>query len=334
MSASKTKIEFSFCRSLLFLPHAMKRSFAKTRNSASRVKEPDAKNKRQCSPELADAVFSCPELVRHILMLTGDARSFKALAATNITCRAVAATPSVQLGAKDAYSLIYESGGIVAHRLPYGRYHGQYSRTKPTNPRGDVDWTIKTGVYVDGKRTGVWTCRHQNGTIIRSTPFLDGRRHGTKRVWYSSGELRRERNYNCGVLHGRDVMFYRSGNMCAEGTYCNGKNHGLHTTWYESGMKQREITFVNDCREGLTIEWYDHGGKRSQTNWSKDRRDGICAEWHENGLFEKFSVYQNDHRMLCVRMDSSPRLIEGFPLDLAEGFEKLYAYMILLYQNQ
>lgn len=272
--------------SLLF---TMKRSFAQVQDILScDDKPPDANNKRQCSPELADAVFSCPELARHILTSIGDAHSFKALAATNTTCRAIAAMPSVQLSAKNSYATPFHIDADIVdgigrcgtvYRLPNGKPHGLFSlhKIKYGEP------VVKTGRFVDGRREGEWTVTSFKGVLLKKSMFVNDLLHGTRRQWYDSGTIKAEETYSNGELHGRSETYWMNGQKKGELTYHNGKAHGLETVWSQSGPKFRETTYVHGKEEGLCTQWHWHGGKAVECTFINGKREGLETAWYYSG---------------------------------------------------
>lgn len=247
----------------------MKRAFSVTPYMALLfAEEPDdAQCKSSACESTANIVFSCAELVHRILIHTSDASSFRALAATNRTCAAIAALPSVQSNRKAAF-------------MRYGKYTDKSGREKRM-------WRLPNWTLV-----GQCLCFHKSGLRSHECYYVDGHLDGLETRWRKTGEKKSIKIYRMGRLNGLATMWYRSGER-VETMYSNDKRHGLHTTWYASGVVHRSEMYLEGRVHGMAVAWYESGELRGQVTYDQGAMHGWWIMWYESGQKRRQCFYEN-----------------------------------------
>lgn len=122
-----------------------------------------------------------------------------------------------------------------------GVMHGEYRRYRNGTLR-------EKGMYVDGKRHGLFVSYHQDGkTPQRETPMCYGKIDGTVRTWFSDGKPDMVQEYMMGKRNGKEQHFDpKTGKLIFEASYTDDRKEG----------KQWEIS--EDTSEGWLSETVSH----------------------------------------------------------------------------
>ncbi len=67
---------------------------------------------------------------------------------------------------------------------------------------------IDEGIFVNGRKTGLWNEYYQNGSIKNHLQFIDGRPNGFQILYYQNGDTLEYGNFINGKWLGKYVSFY------------------------------------------------------------------------------------------------------------------------------
>ncbi|PCJ51512.1 MAG: hypothetical protein COA79_26125 [Planctomycetota bacterium] len=124
---------------------------------------------------------------------------------------------------------------------------------------GDKTPKLKS-IMLNGKKEGIETTWHNNGTKASETTYVNGEKIGFDQSWYEDGSP----EY-------KTVM-----------TFMLNNKYTLFSRWFKNGKKQSEFRLKNNQREGAWIFWHDNGKKERHEIWKK----GNCIsskEWNSDG---------------------------------------------------
>jgi antitoxin component YwqK of YwqJK toxin-antitoxin module len=187
---------------------------------------------------------------------------------------------------------------------PYIEYH-------------DTAQVKKEGFCKDGKESGEWKYRDEQGVLMKRKNFLDGRLHG-KQVRYEHGYPKFISNYKNGVLHGpwaiKDIPWEKNEEYR---DYENGVLHGEHILYYLGDIEEL-TTYKNGKKNGpckkygfraevvLEEHWYqddrlhgpytlrhDKGGLAEQGSYLNGVLHGKVSKWTSGGKLSQELHYDN-----------------------------------------
>ena len=109
--------------------------------------------------------------------------------------------------------------------LPNKRKHGKYTRV---GKYGEVLW----GLYVDGKKEGLWTKISHRESVEETTEYKNGLLDGCNLLFDEDGKIYSSTIYRKGKKHGQHISWHRLGFTPSEkGEYFEGEKVGLWKSW-------------------------------------------------------------------------------------------------------
>ena len=130
----------------------------------------------------------------------------------------------------------------------------------------DIDGTIKSAVFSNGKKEVAREIFDENMNIIKKT--------GT-------------------IQDGIVKQYSESGALYAEYSYKNNMLYGVTRTYYEDGKLMTEDSYKNDKLNGSCKLYYPSGRLKAEENYKDNLRDDVCKEYYENGKVKEVKLYKD-----------------------------------------
>jgi len=125
------------------------------------------------------------------------------------------------------------------------------------------------GVYINGKKNGIWLSFHNNGMISDSTMYDHGNISGTSLSWHPNGYISDSTIYNEDGS-GIQVTWFENGAPSTAGLYSAGrKQSGKWKYFHSNGAISSIEIYDNGTLTDKT--YYDETGKMETDTSSKDR---------------------------------------------------------------
>ncbi len=144
--------------------------------------------------------------------------------------------------------------------------------------------------------TGTNISWHANGQLEQKGIYIEGKKNGLFEVYYDNGQLKRKGNYRDGNADGLPEWYHKNGQVEQKGRYIEGKKHGLFEVYHENGQLEHKGNFVRGKASGLWEIYQDNGQLKAKQNYKDGKLDGFF-EWHvEDGRTHKI-CYKNDNEV-------------------------------------
>jgi antitoxin component YwqK of YwqJK toxin-antitoxin module/Tfp pilus assembly protein PilF len=125
------------------------------------------------------------------------------------------------------------------------------------------------GVYVDGKRDGLWKFYDDNGYLTTTETHSDGKLNGLTTNYYCSGKVKSEINYTKGAEDGLYKSYYQNGTLERQGYYVKGQEQGYWYYFYVDGTRSNTRYYLNGEQVGKQCS-YGVTGKLTKEETLKD----------------------------------------------------------------
>ncbi|MBK8247097.1 MAG: hypothetical protein IPK85_06840 [Gemmatimonadetes bacterium] len=142
---------------------------------------------------------------------------------------------------------------------------------------------------------GIWTHTHPNGKLARRGLYIGGKRSGVWESWYDDGTRESEQTWAEGRLSGPSLEYWPNGKVSARGTYMRGAKSGKWETYAATGKPIEVCHYDNDQRSGdcwfaapedARMPWkFSSGAMRN------DQRDGLWTFWYDSLRKEGEATY-------------------------------------------
>ncbi len=127
-------------------------------------------------------------------------------------------------------------------------------------PNYTDDQKVEEGIYMDGKRIGIW------------------------KEYYPNGNLKSKITYDKGRPNGYAMMYHDNGKIKEEGLWQNSRWIGDYKLYYDNGQVQQEFKFnQSGNREGGQKYYFENGQVMIEGNWANGKESGMVKEYYENG---------------------------------------------------
>lgn len=144
-----------------------------------------------------------------------------------------------------------------------GKRTGKWVYTGADKPNSGIAKTgkVEEGVYVNGRKEGIWTKYHKDG----KTPKLNGnyvnnRPDGAFTRYYTSGNIKEQGSYSKNGYKGNLVRYYANGTVSYKAVYNNeGKETGKVQYFHENGKVALEYTMKNGVLSGKVNRYNKQG---------------------------------------------------------------------------
>ncbi|MEM9803453.1 MAG: hypothetical protein AAGA20_24260 [Planctomycetota bacterium] len=167
---------------------------------------------------------------------------------------------------------------------------------------------LVSGEFKDGKRSGRWVFRHDNGEFAARGKYSDGVRAGTWTSYWPNGESRSTGKMRSGKPRGEWSFYDVNGRTLVKaplvrvtganpttgvryvGWLLDGKLHGPWNLYWPDGSSLFHGTFEHGCPVGL-VAWYHAGGVRDprivpETLCDPVALDAILVEPEDDGTID------------------------------------------------
>jgi len=188
-----------------------------------------------------------------------------------------------EFASKDGPAWLYHHNGKIKEKLTYksGKPHGDFVEF---NFLGD---TVTKGSYDHGLKNGLWTYRHDNGSLkARHVYNTSGKFpfQAQKEEWSENGKLILQLQFDESGT-GRLKEWSEKGRLIHEQELVNlSLDKGKETFWFPSGQMK---SFMNHRPGADTVyqEWYDSGRDKSLKRNISQNNSMVTSnqEWYSNG---------------------------------------------------
>jgi antitoxin component YwqK of YwqJK toxin-antitoxin module len=122
----------------------------------------------------------------------------------------------------------------------HGKRTGKWVYTGADKPQSGIANTgkVEEGVYVDGRKEGIWTKYHKDG----KTPKLKG-------------------NYSNNRPEGSFTRFYPNGHIMEQGSFGKNGYKGNLVRYFESGLPSYKAVYNNEGKETGKVQYFHENGK-------------------------------------------------------------------------
>lgn len=118
---------------------------------------------------------------------------------------------------------------------------------------------IEKGIYLDGKKQGLWKRVSETGNTLDSVFYKNGIPVGLSLGYYENGTVSWKREFDTeGKGNGTIVHYYINSSVRDSGTYSNNQRAGVWHFFREDKSKASEVTFEKDS--AITGNNYDAKG--------------------------------------------------------------------------
>ena len=137
-------------------------------------------------------------------------------------------------------------------------------------PNYSDEQKVEEGIYMDGKRIGIW------------------------KEYYPNGVLKSRITYENGRPSGYAIMYHDNGKIKEEGLWQNSRWVGNYKLYYDNGQVQQEFNFnQNGKREGEQKYYFENGQLMIEGNWVAGNESGVIKEYYENGDIREEKNFNN-----------------------------------------
>jgi antitoxin component YwqK of YwqJK toxin-antitoxin module len=145
----------------------------------------------------------------------------------------------------------------------HGKRTGKWVYTGADKPSSGISKTgkVEEGIYVDGRKEGVWTKYHKDG----KTPKLKGnysnnRPEGSFSRYYSNGQLMEQGSFGKNGYKGNLVRYFDNGQIAYKAVYNNdGQETGKVQYFHENGKMALEYSVKNGLLTGKVNRYNTQG---------------------------------------------------------------------------
>ncbi len=146
------------------------------------------------------------------------------------------------------------------------------------------DQKVEEGMYIGGKKTGIWKEYYPNNGLKSKITFDNGRPNG-----YA-------------------IMYHDNGKIKEEGLWQMSRWVGDYKLYYENGQVQQEFKFTQGGkREGVQKYYYESGQLMIEGNWQGGKESGIIKEYYENGDIREEKMFNDGNFDPAVSKSYEPK---------------------------
>lgn len=122
----------------------------------------------------------------------------------------------------------------------------------------------------NGKKTGLWIERNEDGQILNSI------------------------NYKAGKLNGKYTEFNPiTGLITSSSEYREGLLHGTYKSYDDKGNLRKSIEYKNNLKNGVALSYFSNGIIESKANFKEGLLHGKCEHFYDNGQLKEVGYYRN-----------------------------------------
>jgi antitoxin component YwqK of YwqJK toxin-antitoxin module len=145
----------------------------------------------------------------------------------------------------------------------HGKRTGKWVYTGADKPKSGIAKTgkVEEGIYVNGRKEGVWTKYHKDGKTPKlKGNYVDNRPDGAYTRYYSSGQIKEQGSFSKNGYKGELIRYYTNGKISYKALYNNeGKETGKVQYFHENGKIALEYTMKNGLLTGKVSRFNGQG---------------------------------------------------------------------------
>ncbi len=145
----------------------------------------------------------------------------------------------------------------------HGKRTGKWVYTGADKPHSGIAKTgkVEEGVYVDGRKEGVWTKFHKDGKTPKlKGNYSDNRPEGSFTRYYPNGKIQEQGSFGKNGYKGNLVRYYENGTTSYKAVYNNeGKETGNVQYFHENGKIALEYSMKNGALVGKVNRYNTQG---------------------------------------------------------------------------
>lgn len=167
---------------------------------------------------------------------------------------------------------------LALHAQQFELYQGDTINRLDEQKRKQGQWIVfnsdqtkilEEGLYLNGRKDGIWKKYYQNGNLQSEITYQKGRPNGFARIYYSNGNVSEEGLWRGDKWVGEYIFYYQNGNPAY--------------VWHYNEKGERE---------GEQKYFHENGEVKLQGQWKAGKKDGLVKEFRENGSLKKKMVYE------------------------------------------
>jgi len=190
---------------------------------------------------------------------------------------------------------------------------------------------VEQGMYISGRKNGVWKRFFPNGDIRNETTYVNGRIDGKYKEYYRNGQIQEEGNW----WNSRNVSefsrYYPNGNKAQEFVFKqSGKRDGEQRYYYPSG-KLMIMAEVNNGKKALIKEYFESGELKANKVFDPEsgELDQINTEVYQPKLVEAAKAVEKEPvepiTSPVIEAEDKPNVPKaGVGAFTGNGFKRMY----------
>ena len=140
------------------------------------------------------------------------------------------------------------------------------------------------GLYVNGRKEGVWLSFFQNGNVSTRILYHEGLKNGKYEEYFEDGKLKVTGNYQLDTAEGAWTRFFPSQRVQIIDTFSNDMPNGIHQSFFENGNLESEGRLLKNERVGEWIYNNNHGMMVEKTVYRIDGNILSDTKYWDTGL--------------------------------------------------
>jgi antitoxin component YwqK of YwqJK toxin-antitoxin module len=126
------------------------------------------------------------------------------------------------------------------------------------------------GIYIDGKKEGVWKSYYPGGALLSEITYTNDRKEGPAKIYYENGTVAEEGYWKHNKWIGEYKSYHENGKIA------------VHWNYNEEGN-----------RSGEQMYYHKNGNVKIKGNWVNGEQNGEVVEYYENGNVKSKKTYEN-----------------------------------------
>ena len=154
------------------------------------------------------------------------------------------------------FLLLFSAGISFAQNKKdvHGKRTGKWVYTGADKPKSGISKTgkVEEGIYVDGRKEGIWTKYHKDGKTPKlKGNYTDNRPEGAYTRYYANGNIMEQGSIGKNGYKGSLVRYFENGQISYKASYNNeGQETGKVVYYHENGKIALEYTMKNGTLMG------------------------------------------------------------------------------------
>ena len=170
-----------------------------------------------------------------------------------------------------------------------------------------------TGLYIEGKREGLWTLYFINEVEVpicyAEIEYRNDFLHGLTKSYFDTGETEESIEYENGVKNGIQIKYSldeKNGNIFIDSRqeYSNGILDGQYLSFHFRSLDTLEYGHYSEgLKSGKFL--FNYNGTRQNIDFVNDNIDGKIIKYHRNGFLSLEIEYKNNYPFNVIQNNDS-----------------------------